>query len=80
MMISMTVCTQHFTFVQWTPTGIKTTRYTLNESMWNEMKEAGLKFYDLHQNHFRLMKKQLYDQTNDKKRKLETEDDVEEGL
>lgn len=69
---------------QWTPTGIKVKRYTLNESLWNDMKEAGLKFYDLHRKHFMIMKKQLFSQTDAwtidtyKKRKLDDDDNQDE--
>ena len=48
------------------------------------MKEAGLKFYDLHRKHFMIMKKQLFSQTDAwtidtyKKRKLDDDDNQDE--
>ena len=66
--------------VQWTPNGIKCTRFTLDATLWSEMKEAGLQFYELHKHHFMTMKKSLFAASvlQDKKHKREDEDQEED--
>jgi YqaJ-like viral recombinase domain len=65
--------------VQWTPfLGISVKRYTLDVKLWDEMKEAGLKFYDLYKDHFHMMKKILFLSTSifpNKKHKREDSQD-----